>query len=429
MPKGAGKPCGAGFIAAWKTCKAGASAHPEFVSAKAKEADALKDKILKNLSTYTPAQQDAWEKHIGDSFKEHGSSVARHTVKTQEDVYVLKLKGWEKLTREGPPKELFDQNGESIGSSKSLVPTVTGRTGAPAWKAVEQGVTYKYQPGKKGQEGQWRQSTVSMYNDIKSGRVQKAIDLYDQKKAEANKKGTPIDYPVLKLGKRVDPKEVDKYLKEVTDQGRLSSVAGNGTNRNATTEVGDKGAYGRTLVAAVQNRMLRSKDEQEARARNIIEAWLRQDKKSAFTGEPVSIPSIRDKNGYPSVVDHNTPLSTAWKGNPKGFREPEQVKKALGQYDVASNFSITERGLNTSKSDQTDWGGVIIPRWRNAVEGQKKREVEAAKVVDLRRPSSASFVERPSQEPSRNPYTVANAPAKEDLSTKLENLLRSVRGK
>jgi hypothetical protein len=267
-----------------------------------------------------------------------------------------------------------------------------------------------------------------MYNDIKSGRVQKAIDLYDQKKAEADKKGTPIDYPVLKLGKRVDPKEVDKYLKEVTDQGKLGSVAGNGTNRNATTEVGDKGAYGRTLVAAVQNRMLRSKEEQEARARNIIEAWLRQDKKSAFTGEAVSIPSIRDKNGYPSVVDHNTPLSTAWKGNPKGFREPEQVKKALGQYDVASNFSITERGLNTSKSDQTDWGGVIIPRWRNAVEGQKKREVEAASVVDLRRPSSASFVERPSQEPFRNPYTVANGPAKEDLSTKLENLLRSVRG-
>jgi hypothetical protein len=266
-----------------------------------------------------------------------------------------------------------------------------------------------------------------MYNDIKSGRVQKAIDLYDKKKAEAEKNKTPIDYPVLGLGNRVDPKEVEKYLKEIKDQGVLSWVAGNGTNRNATTQVGDENAYGRTLVSAVQNQLLRSQEEKEARARNIIEAWLRQDKKSAFTGEQVSIPSLREKKGYPSVVDHNTPLSTAWKGNPKGFRDPEQVKKALGQYDVASNFSITERGLNTSKSDQTDWDGVIIPRWRNAVEAQKKREVEAVSVVDLRRPSSASFVERPSQGPTRNPYTVANKPPKEDLNTKLEDLLRNVR--
>lgn len=389
MPKG--KPCGAGFIAAWKTCKVGQSAHPDFVSKESKRADELKTKILANLQMYSPEQQQAWDGYITESFKKHGSS----RLNSQERVYIRKLEGWEKLTREGPPKELFDQNGESVGSSKALVPTVTGSTGAPAWRAVERGgIAYKYQNGTKKQPGQWRQSTVSMYNDIASGRVQKAIDLYEKAKAEAKETGKPIDYPKTNFGKPVDQKEVDRYMDMLRKSNDLRSVAGNGTNRNHSVKLEDK-PVGRELLSAVQNTHLRHDPEfREARAREIVTAWLRQDKKSAFTGEPVSIPSVREKDGYPSVVDHNTPISTAWGKNKRDFNTEAQALDALKRYDRAENFSITERGLNTAKSNKTDWN-EITAEWKSRITDQQKFEKEAEKVVDLTISGSA----RPSTPP------------------------------
>jgi len=382
MPKG--KPCGAGFIPAWKTCKQGDSAHPDFVKEKGKEAEELKEKILKNLEQYTPKQQEAWDKYMSESFKKHGSSRRL----SQEDVYIRKLEGWEELTRNGPPKELFDQNGESVGGSKSLVPTVTGSTGAPAWRAVERGgVVYKFQPGKRGQQGQWRQSTVSMYNDIASGRCQKAIDMYEKAKAEAKKTGGPVDYPKTNFGKKVDPKEVDFWMEKLKKDKAIGSVAGNGTNRNHSVKVEDN-PTGRELLSAVQNKHLRHDPEfREVRAREIVTAWLRQDKKSAFTGEPVSIPSLREKDGYPSVVDHNTPISTAWKGNKAAFNTEKQALEALSLYDREGNFSITERGLNTAKSDKTDWD-EITREWKSRIKDQEKYEAEAKSVTDLTVPDS-----------------------------------------
>jgi hypothetical protein len=388
MPRG--KPCGSGFIAAWKTCKSESSAHPGFVTGKGKEADELKSKILKNLEQYTSAQQDAWEKHISESFRKHGSSRRL----SQEEVYIRKLKGWEELTRNGPPKELFDQNGESVGSSKSLVPTVTGSTGAPAWKAVERGgIVYKFDPGKGGQAGQWRQSTVSMYNDIASGRCQKAIEMYEKAKEESKKTGKPIDYPMTNFGKTVDPKEVDFWMSELRKSKMVGRVSRNGTNRNHSVKVEDK-PTGRELVSAIQNKKLRNDPVfAEERCREIVTAWLRQDRKSSFTGEPVSIPSVRDKNGYPSVVDHNTPISTAWKGNRDGFNTEKQALDALRLYDREGNFSVTERGLNTAKSDKTDWD-EITREWKDRIKDQEKYEKEAKSVTDLSLPSSTvKFIE------------------------------------
>ena len=380
MPRG--KPCGAGFIAAWKTCKGDVGAHPDFVGKGEKRANELKTKILANLEMYTPKQQEAWEKYMSESFKKHGESRRL----SQEEVYLRKLEGWERLTKEGPPKELFDQNGESVGSSKALVPTVTGSTGAPAWRAVERGgVVYKWQNGTKKEPGQWRQSTVSMYNDIASGRVQKAIDLYEEAKAEAKKTGKPIDYPKTNFGKPVDQKEVDKVMAQLRKDGSLRSVAGNGTNRNHSVKIEDK-PTGRTLLSAVQNVKLRHDPEfREARAREIVTAWVRQDRKSAFTGEPVSVPSVREKDGYPSVVDHNTPISTAWGKNKAAFNTEAQALDALKRYDRAENFSITERGLNTAKSNMTDWDEITTV-WKARVKEQEGYEKEAEKVTDLSRP-------------------------------------------
>jgi len=437
MPKGNGIKCGNSYISRWKECHDGdSSAHPGFVSGRSKQADELKDKILKNLSQYSPDQQKAWEGYIEESFKTHGSSKLRG----QEDVYLLKLKGWEGLTREGPPKELFDQNGESVGGSRSLVPTVTNTTGAPAWRAVERGgIVYKFEEGRKGQEGQWRQSTVSMYNDIASGRVQRAIDLYEKQKAEAQRTGKPINYPVTNFGKQLtkeEEQEVDRLVAEVIKNKKLGSVAGNGTNRNMTVKVGNPEAYGRTLVSAVQNRMLRDDREYaEQRAREIITAYVRQGKVSSFTGDPVSIPSLREKDGYPSVVDHDTPLSTAWKGNPQSFRDPQAARAALAKYDIAGNFSITERGLNTAKSDKTDWE-EITTIWKRRIEEQKRFEKEAEKVVDLslgarsqgtvKPTAEPNIVKIPSQAPKTTQYTRAT-PKKKSIQDKLDDILGDIR--
>jgi len=379
MPKG--KPCGSGFIAAWKTCKIDSTSHPDFVSKGSARANELKASILANLQMYSPEQQEAWDKYMSESFREHGKSRRL----TQEEVYIRKLEGWDRLIKEGPPKELFDQNGESVGSSKSLVPTVTDSTGAPAWKAVERGgIVYKWQEGTKREPGQWRQSTVSMYNDIASGRVQKAIDLYEQAKAEAKKTGKPIDYPKNNFGKPVDQKEVDKVLDQLRKSKELARVSRNGTNRNHSVTLGEN-PTGRKLLSAVQNVRLRhDADYREARAREIVTAWIRQDRKSAFTGEPVSVPSVREKDGYPSVVDHNTPISTAWGRNKAAFNTEAQALDALSRYDRAENFSITERGLNTAKSDMTDWDKITTV-WKARVKEQERYEREAEGVTDLSR--------------------------------------------
>ena len=223
-----------------------------------------------------------------------------------------------------------------------------------------------------------------MYNDIVSGRVQAAINLYHQKKEEAERTGKPIDYPVTNFGRPVDPKEVDHYLALIKAQGDLSGVAGNGTNRNASVKLEDN-PTGRELVAAVQNSLLRYDPlYADARAREIIAAWIRQDKVSSFTGLPVSIPAVRDKDGYPSVVDHNTPLSSAWAGNKSAFNTKEQAESALRQFDREGNFSITERGLNTAKSDMTDWD-EIIGVWQQRVADFERNQVEARSVVSLAR--------------------------------------------
>lgn len=405
MPRG--KPCGASFIAAWKSCKEGANSHPDFVSKNKGRADELKIKILGNLQQYSPEQQEAWDSYITESFKRHGESRRL----SQEEVYVRKLEGWERLTREGPPKELFDQNGESVGSSKALVPTVTGSTGAPAWRAVERGgIVYKYQNGTKKQPGQWRQSTVSMYNDIASGRTQKAIELYEKAKAEAKATGKPIDYPKTNFGRAVDPKEVDKVMDQLRKDGTLRSVAGNGTNRNHSVKLEDK-PVGRELLSAVQNTHLRHDPEfREARAREIVTAWLRQDKKSAFTGEPVSIPSLREKDGYPSVVDHDTPISTAWGKNKKSFNTEEQALDALKRFDRAENFSITERGLNTAKSNKTDWD-EITTEWKSRIKDQERFEKEAEKVVDLTVRAGARSTPNSPPSPPPAPLRVEKTPA------------------
>jgi len=432
MPKGVGIRCGNGFISKWKECHDGKqSSHPDFVKKGHGEAEALKEQILANLSRYTPEQQDAWEKYIGESFKKHGES----RLKTQEEVYLRKLKGWEQLTREGPPKILYDQNGESVGGSNHLIPSVTGSTGAPAWGAAERGgILYKFQPGKKGEEGQWRQSTVSMYNDIASGRVQKAIDLYEKMKAEAQRTGQPIRYPLTQFDRKLtadDYKEIDRLVEEVKKQKMVGSVAGNGTNRNHSVKIGDPDAFGRTLVSAVQNEGLRNdKEYAEARLREIVTAYVRQNKVSALTGEPVSIPSIRDANGYPSVVDHNTPLSTAWKGDPRSFRDPEEAKKALATFDVAGNFSITERGLNTAKSDKTDWE-EIIPIWKRRIAEQERNEIKARSVVNLALGSgnSKTSVNRP---PSFKPVPSQTPKKTNDQSamySRLNERARAILGK
>jgi hypothetical protein len=101
----------------------------------------------------------------------------------------------------------------------------------------------------------------------------------------------------------------------------------------------------------------------------------------------VSIPSLREKDGYPSVVDHNTPISTAWKGNKAAFNTEKQALEALSLYDREGNFSITERGLNTAKSDKTDWD-EITREWKSRVKDQEKYEEEAKSVTDLTVPDS-----------------------------------------
>jgi hypothetical protein len=80
---------------------------------------------------------------------------------------------------------------------------------------------------------------------------------------------------------------------------------------------------------------------------------------SPWTGLQVSPPGIMLKGGYPSTLDHAKPLSDLYDRLPKSRKATnEEILSLLRERDVADNFVVGERGINSVKGDRDDWNDI-----------------------------------------------------------------------
>ena len=294
-------------------------------------------RLSATLDKLTPAQRKDWEEVIADGCVDTQIITKLTGGKTLDESgydgqMAKRMDGYDKLIREGPPKQFTLRNGDPIDVADPQ-PVVTGM-GQGKWVNPETGMRHSHETGRQVATG-----AIDVARRAGDGVEYREKVLANPPK-ETNNRGDKWPVQELPKSQQLDP---DKILSEMTNAER-KAVSQNGLSMTK------KGSPQNDVFEELQ----RNPEMREKRLREIVERYAEQGGMSGVSGKPVALPGLKPGPGQEtSSVDHHTPISTATSISKGGT-----IEQIRGTIDNKKNFLIAEESLNKQRGDR-DWNTEI----------------------------------------------------------------------
>lgn len=322
-------------------------------SGRSEKLDAAMESLNRTVDALPPEQRAFWQNKIQEKFGMKGVENPVHTggkpyTGAEIDASLTsQARGWERLIKDGAPKETMDRANNRLPAPRNMIPDTTF-SGQRKWISPEDNLVYSApKTAADKAAGVWGQNRASTKDTLRRLPEISSFRRSQEAKGES--------WPIQKLSPRPDlPKSVDEILSKLTAKEK-SDIMFNGLNKT------DK--EGKLL----KDWYKANPREAEMRLREVVQRWFDQGGRSGISGMPIAIPGLAPKAGEArSSVDHFTPISTG-----KVLTAPELRK----QLDNFKNMLAAEEGPNSSRSNKP-W-----PTWLDARENSsapKAKKVSAA---------------------------------------------------